>query len=170
MGFQIGELIIYGNKGVCRVEEISRHPAIFDKEQDVDYYTLAPLYKQGQVYAPVDTTVFMRRIISREEAMALIARIPEIDDTIFENRNIRILSEQYTEAMRSHDCADLVRVVKAVEHKRKIMIDRGKKLGQVDEKFYKKALEFLHGEFSAVLGIPREDVDGFIRGELEKLA
>ena len=166
--FQVGDLIIYGNEGVCRVESIGL-PEIFENEQDRQYYTLDPLYKQGLVYAPVDTPVFMRSIITREEAMELIARIPEIDDGIFENRNIRVLSEQYQETLKSHDCAELVRIVKSVNHKRQIMTARGKKLGQVDEKFYKKAVDLLHGEFAVVLDIPKEEVCEFIEREVSKL-
>ncbi|MBR2779389.1 MAG: CarD family transcriptional regulator [Firmicutes bacterium] len=170
--FQVGDLIIYGNEGVCRVESIGAPEMsdLVDMGSDRMYYTLDPLYKQGKVYTPVDTSVFMRHIISKEDAMALIERIPEIDDSIFENRNIRILSELYQDTMKSHECADLVRVVKAVERKREIMIGKGKKLGQVDEKFYKKASDLLHGEFAVVLGIPKEEVGAFIQREVNRLS
>ncbi len=169
--FQVGDLIIYGNEGVCRVESIGT-PEMSDMVNMgavKQYYTLDPLYKQGKVYAPVDTTVFMRHIITKEEAMELIARIPEIDDSIFENRNIRVLSELYQDTMKSHDCADLVRVVKAVERKRAIMFEKGKKLGQVDEKFYKKASDLLHGELAVVLDIPKEEVGKFIEREVAQI-
>lgn len=169
--FQVGDLIIYGNEGVCRVESIGVPDMsdLVDMGPDRQYYTLDPLYKQGKVYTPVDSPVFMRPVITREEAMALIARIPEIDDTIFENRNIRILSELYQDTMKSHDCADLVRVVKAVERKREVMTSRGKKLGQVDEKFYRKASDLLHGELAAVLDLPKESVGEYIQQEIDRL-
>ncbi len=159
--FKIGDLIIYGSEGVCRVEDIGV-PDMFEGETTRQYYTLNPLYKQGLVYTPIDTKVFMRPIISREEALNLIHIIPEIDDEVFENRNIRVLSEKYQQTMSSHKCIDLLRVVKSVHHKRKIMDSRGKKLGQVDEKFYKKAKDLLHEEFSVVFEIPKDDVESFI--------
>ncbi|MDD7409588.1 MAG: CarD family transcriptional regulator [Anaerovoracaceae bacterium] len=166
--FHVGDLIVYGSEGVCRVDAIGV-PEIFDTDQEREYYTLSPLYRQGTVYTPVDTKVFMRPVISRQEAMDLIRSIPNIDDGVIENRNIRILSEKYQETMKSHNCEDLMRVVKSVNHKKRLMDERGKKLGQVDEKYYKKAKDLLHGEFAVVLDIPKEDVGNYIENQVKSL-
>lgn len=167
--FQVGDLIIYGSEGVCKVVGIGV-PEIFEDEGgDREYYTLEPLYRRGTVYTPVDTSVFMRHVISREEALDLINVIPDIDDEIIENRNIRMLSEQYEQSIRSHSCTDLVRLIKSVDHKRRVMNERGKKLGQVDEKFFKRAEELLHGEFAVALDIPKEEVRDFISDRVKKL-
>lgn len=163
--FQVDDLIIYGSEGVCRVEAIGQ-PDSFDGLQEKDYYTLNPLYKHGKVYIPVDSTVFMRRIMSRQEVMDLIDRIPEIDDTIIENRNIRMLSDEYQNALKTHDCEEMIRVIKSIENKRGVMAEKGKKLGQVDEKFLKKASELLYGEFAAVLEISKEEVSEFLRSKI----
>ena len=168
--FAIGDLIIYGSEGVCRVEDIGV-PDIFDSDNGHSYYTLSPLYRQGRIYTPVDASVFMRPVISKQEALDLISSYPDIDDEIIENRNIRILSEKYQETMNSHACSDLMKVLKSVYHKKQIMDQRGKKLGQVDEKYFKKAEDLLHGEFAVALNIPKEEVGSFIRnriGELDK--
>ncbi len=160
--FQKGELIIYGSEGVCKVVDIGVKDMFNDKHER-EYYTLSPLYRQGTIYTPVDTTVFMRPIITRNEALSLIERIPEIQGEVYENRNIRILSEHYQESLQTHDCAVLVKTIKAIYKKRELMIDRGKKLGQVDEKFFKKAEDLLYGEFAAALDIPKTEVETFIR-------
>ena len=136
--FEIGDLIIYGSEGVCRVDDIGV-PDIYDIDQAQSYYTLSPLYRQGKIYTPVDASVFMRPVISRQEALDLIQSYPDIDDAVIENRNIRILSEKYQETMSSHDCGDLMRVLKSVHHKKLLMDERGKKLGQVDEKYFIKS-------------------------------
>lgn len=39
--FQIGQLILYGNTGVCRVEAIGP-PQLAAADKTKDYYTLAP--------------------------------------------------------------------------------------------------------------------------------
>ena len=168
--FAIGDLIIYGSEGVCRVEDIGV-PDIFDSDNGHSYYTLSPLYRQGRIYTPVYASLFMRPVISKQEALDLISSYPDIDDEIIENRNIRILSEKYQETMNSHACLDLMKVLKSVYHKKQIMDQRGKKLGQVDEKYFKKAEDLLHGEFAVALNIPKEEVGSFIRsriGELDK--
>ena len=42
--YEIGQLIVYGNEGVCRVEEIGT-PKISGVDKHRDYYTLAPIYR-----------------------------------------------------------------------------------------------------------------------------
>ena len=71
--YEIGQLIVYGNEGVCRVEEIGT-PKISGVDKHRDYYTLAPIYREGKVFTPVDSKVFMRPVITREEALALIRK------------------------------------------------------------------------------------------------
>lgn len=163
--FQVNDLIIYGSEGVCRVEAIGK-PSAFDGSREIDYYTLDPLYKHGKVYIPVDSSVFMRRIMSGQEVRDLIDRIPEIDDSIIENRNIRMLSDEYQNVIKTHNCEDLIRVIKSIENKHRVMAEKGKKLGQVDEKFLKKASELLYGEFAAVLDISKEEVSELISSKI----
>ena len=62
-------------------------------QQDVDYYTLSPLYREGKIFTPVDTPVRTRPVMTREEALALIAQIPHIPAQIYENNNPRLLTE-----------------------------------------------------------------------------
>lgn len=166
--FEIGDLIIYGSEGVCRVENIGI-PDMFDIDKEHPYYTLRPLYRQGKIYTPVNSSVFMRPVISRQEALDLIQSYPDIDDTIIENRNIRVLSEKYQQTINTHDCSDLLRILKSVHHKKRILDQRGKKLGQVDEKYFKKAEDLLHGEFAVALDIPKEEVSNFIKSRVQEL-
>ena len=52
--YEIGQLIVYGNEGVCRVEEIGT-PKISGVDKHREYYTLAPIYREGKVFTPVDS-------------------------------------------------------------------------------------------------------------------
>ena len=82
--YGIGDLIVYAGEGVCRVEGIGVPPMTGVNKQR-QYYTLKPLYREGMVYAPVDTGVFMRPVISRDDADALIDRIPpELDSDLLD--------------------------------------------------------------------------------------
>ena len=65
--YQIGDLIVYGSTGVCRVEAVET-PRHRPGEEERQYYLLRPLYQDGTIRIPVDTKVFMRPVISREEA------------------------------------------------------------------------------------------------------
>ena len=77
--FKIGDLIVYGNTGVCRVEDIGA-PALTGANGDKDYYTLSPYYgRNSRIYTPCDNDkVVMRPVISKQEANDLIGGIDEI--------------------------------------------------------------------------------------------
>ena len=70
--FQPGDIIVYGNTGVCKVVELSR-PNLPGVDQKKDYYLLFPLFQDEKIYSPVDNTkVFMRPVISRKQAEELL--------------------------------------------------------------------------------------------------
>ena len=78
--FEIGEYIVYGVKGVCRIEDIT-HIDISGADKDRLYYVLAPVGDgSGRIYAPTDNQkITMRKVISREEADQLIEDMPKIE-------------------------------------------------------------------------------------------
>lgn len=166
--YNIGDLIIYSGEGVCRVEEIGI-PQISGANKEKKYYTLSPLYRNGKVFTPVEGNVFMRPVISREEAVELIRKMPETEAEVCENRNLRFLSEHYQECIRTHDCIELVKVIKAVYQKRLNANVRGKKLGQIDERFLKRAEDMLYGELAVALDVPRPEVPAYITAAIEKM-
>ena len=71
--FSIGEYIVYGMNGVCKVEEIGPMN-MSGVDSDKIYYTLLPLYTKGsRVFTPVDNQkVVMRPVISEQEVCELI--------------------------------------------------------------------------------------------------
>ena len=165
--FKEGDLLIYGGEGVCRVEKVDKLN-ISGMKNDKLYYYLTPYYRGGTIYAPVDTPVHMRYLISREEALELIAKIPEIPAEIFKTTNIRVLSDHYQSIIKSYNCEDLVRVIKAIRLKRQVALDNGKRLGTVDERFMDKAEDMLWGELAIALDIPKEDVNAFIEEQVAR--
>ncbi len=159
--FEVGDFIVYGSTGVCQVEKIGalggRGP-----ERKREYYTLKPLYSSETIYAPVDTGVFMRRVITRDEAEALIDRIPELEADICSDRNSRVLSDHYKAALQTHDCQDLIQTIKEVYLKSERAAEQKRKPGQVDQHFGKRAEDLLHGELAVALDIPVEEVKPYI--------
>lgn len=166
--FEMGEYIIYGGEGVCIVEDIGC-PNVSGANKDRLYYTLSPLYRTGRVFAPVDTPVFMRPVISREEAIALIRSMPDVVGELYENSNLRFLTEHYQRAIQAYDCSGLVKLIKDIYLKRAHVTSLGKKLGQIDERYMKRAEDMLYGELAVALEINRSEVDGYVKSALEKL-
>ena len=164
--YQIGEQIVYGGEGVCRVADIGPLD-MRGAQKGTQYYTLIPLYRDGKIFVPVDSGVYTRPVMSREEAEALIDRIPSIPTEIFESSNPRVLNEQYQTYLKSYDCENLVRLIRAVYAKGRSAEERGRHLGQVDERSMKRAEEMLHGELAAALGIPVDEVKDYITRRIE---
>jgi len=159
--YRVGDLIVYGEDGVCRVEEIGPVNAAW-AEKGVQYYTLSPIYHSGHIFLPVETGPFTRPIMTREQALELILRIPDIPEQICEQTSPRLLQEQYKASLKSHDSEQWLRLIRSVRAKQADCARRGRHLGQVDERSMKRAEELLHGELAAALDIPVDEVANFI--------
>jgi len=92
--FAVGDLVVYGGEGVCRVEKIGP-PTIPGADKNKLYYTLAPLYRTGQVLTPVDTRVLMRPALTAKEAQALVERLHTLTPEKSLPSNIRLLKDYY---------------------------------------------------------------------------
>lgn len=161
--FQPGDKIIYSSSGVCSVEEVAVPPFAGKNEKDRLYYKLRPVGSSETIYAPVDSPVFMRPIMTREEAEALVARIPSIGEETCSSRSIVMLRQQYEAILKDHSCEGYVALVKGIYMKG----HSGKKLGQTDQRYMKRAEDMLYGELAAALDISPEDVPEYIKKTIE---
>ena len=162
--YSVGELIVYGGTGVCRVEAV-------EEKQSPDsgkrmYYRLKPLYQSGSISVPVDGKVFMRPVISREEAEAIIDRLPDMPVQSLHERNFTQLAAHYQQLLCSHECSDVAGLVVSIHAKKRESERAGRRFGQVDAKFMKRAETLLYGEISAALGIPYDEVEPYIERRL----
>ncbi len=155
--FKIGDKVVYGMSGVCEICDIA--PIESDTR---DYYKLKPYFGSEVIFAPVGTKVFMREIMSREEAEKLIRRIPYIDGDDCEDKNFLATRKKYQDFIGSHDVEDLIRLIKGIYEK-----GEKKKLGMVDEQYMKRAEDLLYGELAIVLDIGRDAVCDYIKNTLK---
>lgn len=159
--FQPGDLIVYGRTGVCKVEAI-------ESVKGQDFYVLNPLQQNCSIRTPVNGKVFIRPVITREEADALIDRIPQMEAHPFENKALRELTEHYQSFLTRHECKDLVELTMSIYAKKRAAEREKRKFGVVDERFLREGETLLYGELSAALDIPAEEVPGYIAGRLDK--
>jgi len=159
--YQINELVVFGNNGVCKIESIGV-PNISGIVKDKQYYTLTSIFSKGSIiYTPVENSkVSMRKIITIEEAQELMDNIQSIPIMIVESE--KYLDEKYRSAISSQKCEDLLQIIKTVYIKQQQKESEGKKLGQVDERYMKQAEDMLYSELSIVLDIPKEKVKAYI--------
>ena len=159
--YEVGALVVYGSDGVCRVDKIGPLE-MQGAQKGIDYYTLSPLYHGGTIFTPVDTKVLMRPVMTREEAQALIAHIPEIQAENCQSHNPRLLHEHYQSSLKSGDCVELVKLIRTIYAKGREAAGKGRHLGQVDERSKKQAMDMLHGELAVALGIRVDEVEDYI--------
>lgn len=164
--YKIGEFIVYGNEGVCKIEDISKMniPGIDESKK---YYILNPMHENGKIFAPMDTKVFMRTIITNEEIQELIEQIPFIEEAEHDQMNIRMIQEYYKKLINTHECKDLLKVIVNINNKKENLIKSGKKLGQMEENFMRIAKNLLEDEFSVALGIPKEEIEIIIKEKMK---
>ena len=133
--FQKGDLIVYGNMGVCRVEAVEAPAGLPGAGEKKLYYKLDPVYETGTVYIPVDAKVFMRPILTHAQAEALIGRIPEIEENPCGGKDQQMLAEHYRSLMRTHDCDDLVQLIKTIYGKNRERTAQGKKPARTEAEY-----------------------------------
>lgn len=159
--YKIGEFIIYGNNGICEVDNIG--PLNMSGiSNDKNYYTLRPINESGTIFTPVDTGVFMRSISTYDEVQDLIKCIPSIKEAECNEKNTRLLQPYYEKLIRTHDCIDLLSLIAGFHKKR---VD-GKKIGQIDDKYMRIAQGLIKDEFSIALKISKEEVEEYITNKI----
>lgn len=164
--YKVGEKILYGRTGVCIVEDITEKRLRGEREPQF-FYTLKPLYQSCNISTPVENSkVFSRPIISREEADALIAKLPTLEAEPYHNRNLNQLRDHYRLCIESYDCEKLALLSVSIYRKKCDAEAQKRKLGAVDERFMKEAEDLLYGELAAALEIDRSQVQGYIDAAL----
>ena len=163
--YQAGEFIVYGTSGVCKVEAVGKSP--FEGEEDKLYYTLTPVAGPEPISLPVDSPVYTRPVITRAQAERLIAAIPSIEEDHFTSHSLRMSTEHYQTVLKSHDCRELVQLIKAVYAKSR---RSGRRVSQIDQRYRKRAEELLHGELAVALGVPMDEVQPYISRSISEAA
>lgn len=164
--FEKGELIIYGNKGICAVSDITTLD-MAGAAKDRLYYILMPQnQKDSKIFVPVDSNkTIMRKLISKEEAKQLIESIPEIQEIWVENDKLR--EEKYKECMRTCECKEWVRIIRTLYVRKQQRIAEGKKVTATDERYFRMAEESLYSELSIALDIPKSEMEKYIAEHIE---
>lgn len=167
--FQAGELLVYGGTGVCRVVEVTVKDAAGPMPGGL-YYCLRPLYQTGTIYTPAENPrVFIRPVISAEDALRLIDSIPAMRVQPFHTHSMQELREHYRAACAHHTCESLLQLALSIHAKKREAARSRRRLGQVDERYMKQSEALLFGELAVALGIEPAEVPGFITARVGAL-
>ncbi len=164
--FSIGDYMIYGINGVCRVQDICASP--FDKKDTRTFYQLKPLgSSEGSViYTPTDNVqVKMRPLMTKEQAQELISRMPGLEPLEIPMEKMR--RDLYRQAMQSCEPEQYVRLIKTVYRRRMDMIQQHKRLSETDSDFERNAKLSLYHELAVVLELQYAEVEPYLLTRLE---
>lgn len=164
--FEAGSYIIYGTKGVCKVEAIGtlNLPGVDGHRL---YYTLSPVNERnGTIYTPVENSkVAMREVISREDALALIEEIPSIESLWITNERER--EQLFQKALLTCDCREAIKIIKTLYLKKQQRLAAGKNATAMDQKYLQYAQEQLYGELAIALDMDKNQVENYITESID---
>lgn len=152
--YALGEKIMYGEQGACEVLQIG-HVAMQGIARDRLFYTLRPVAGGGTIYAPVDSPVFTRPVMSRGEAESFLASIPGIAPAVCTETKVTRADAFYKSIFSSHSNEALVALLKGLAP------DGGSgrrhTLNLRMERVIKRARELLESELSAAMDVSPEE-------------
>ena len=161
--FEKGSYVVNNNNGICEIKDIvTMNMSGTTKE----YYLLVPVSEpSAKVYIPVDVAENrIRLVISKDNALDIIKRIPSIECIWIENEKER--EKIYKEALASREPARLISIIKTLYLRKKERTDAGKKNTAVDERYFKLAENQLHSELAFALGEPKQNITKIIEEHL----
>lgn len=158
--FSKGDFVFYASGGICRVEDIQRAP-LAGMPEDRVYYVLRSLHDaNGITYLPVDcTTVFLRPILTKEEAERLLAQADGVETITAEDA--KSLRNNYQEAMRSYQPDEWLRIIKTIRERtcRQAENARPVKLSETERSFGEEAKKYLYTELSLALELTERQIE-----------
>lgn len=159
--YEIGDVVVFGAEGLCRIEEITEKK--FGKEK-IQYYVLRQLNRGNSVnYVPVNnekSVSKMRAVLTEKEIREIISETSGTASNWIENNRERQLA--FKEIILYGDSIDLIRLVRDLYIRRKEQAANGKKLHAADERVFKDAENIVFEEIAYALRIPKEKVMDFI--------
>lgn len=162
--FKIGDYIMYGVTGVCKVTDIIKEK-YFNNEED--YYVLEPVYATTETIIKIPVAnkkVFMRNIISKEDIDNLIEEIPLEKEVWIDDERER--NYKFKSMVRSGDYRQWSTLIKTIFLKREEKKLEGKKITQEDERLFKSAEKLLNEEIATILHISPDEVPQYIKNNI----
>lgn len=164
--YQIGDCVVYGIHGVCRI--IGEEERLVDRRK-IPYFVLEPVDQAGALfYVPSRNPAALeklRKVLTREVLDALLSSDQVREDAWIADENQR--KQRYRELISGGDRVALLQMIGSLHRYKKERLAVGRKFHLCDENFLHDAERLLNGEFSVVLGIEPSAVGAYVRSALE---
>lgn len=165
--YKKGDLVVYGNNGVCRVDDIK--DMSFSSTTEVSsHYVLSPIEGQSfTIFVPADNEAALsrlRRVMTRQGIDSMLSGAKGKEIEWIDAKNER--TARFREIMKYGIKEDLILMMRCLYSKKAELAGIGKKLPAADEQLLKTAEQLVNNEFSCVLGISSGEVGPYIRKSL----
>lgn len=163
--YKKGQYVICGVNGICQVEDITTLN-LDGVDKSRKYYLLKPVFSNGStVYKPIDLDEGMRPALNKKQAEELITEIPSINTIAIADE--KTLEKTYKDLIHSADPKALVSLIKTILMRKEKRLLKGFKVTALDSRYFKQAEDYLYGELSVALDIPRNEVRDYISERCE---
>lgn len=126
--YKSGDVVVYG-RDVYRIKDVKDN-YLFNKT----YYIMNPIDNDSLVTSvPVDTTSYLRDVITKEEAEELIAKIPSIEIVQASDRDIEY---EYKQLLRENTLEALIKIIKTTYMRNMMRQNQNKRISEKDEQYF----------------------------------
>ncbi len=148
--FNKGDLLQYGNSGVCRVEDIVSDVPGFDK--NLTYYLMVPINNvNSKIYLPTNAdNIRLRPVMTHKEMVNLLQKLDDFKE--YDITNEKQCEAIYRDAMISLDYARWMELLKTLCMRKQTRALQGKKVTSTDERYFKNVSGRLSEEMTVALG------------------
>lgn len=162
--YKKGDVIVYGKSGVCIVDDIC------EVEFGIEglCYKLRPYDdQQNAIYVSVDNDkIMMRDVIPAEKARDIIDQMGECPAIFPKNDKER--AELVKETLNSEDMSKWMQLLKGLYIEREKRLRMRKSLKYKDEKVFNFLENFIMGELSVALDIPKYKIYDMIAEKIKE--
>ena len=152
--YKSGDVVVYG-RDVYRIKEVKDN-YLFNKT----YYIMNPIDDDSLVTSvPVDTTSYLRDVITKEEAEELIAKIPSIEIVQASDRDIEY---EYKQLLRENTLEALITIIKTTYMRNMMRQNQNKRISEKDEQYFNQAERRLYNELSISLHLTFDDTKRYV--------
>ena len=163
--FEIGNLVMYGIHGVCKI--VDKELRTIDRKK-MEYLVLEPVNQNSsRFYVPSgnpNAMAKLRRLMTRQELEALLVSGDIRQPCWIEDENLR--KQHYRDLVSTGDRVALLQMLYTLYRHRESQLSSGRKFHLCDENFLRDAQRLIETEFAAVLGIPAAQVRDYVMDKL----
>lgn len=158
---QIGDYVVY-RKEVCQIVGMKENHF-----KGKDYYVLVPISDASlKIDVPVDHQLgYLRDLISKEEAMKIIERIPDVEAIHCDEK---LMETQYKLLLNNGSHENLIQIIKTAYLRNKERVDNKKKISDKDHHYFELAEKYLYTEIGIALGMSYEEAKDYIVDRVRK--